>query len=57
MVNPYYDSGFNCTLEKKQLQKKFKHAKVFGIDGNFNKKIWKFLKVKLFNIYEIQELK
>ena len=25
-------------FSNKQLQKKFKHAKVFGIDGNFNKK-------------------
>ena len=34
--DPYYDSGLNCIFEKKQLQKKFKHAKNFGILGNYN---------------------
>lgn len=34
--DPYYDSGLNCAFEKKQLQKKFKHAKDFGILGDYN---------------------
>lgn len=34
--DPYYDSDLNCIFEKKQLQKKFKHAKNFGIFGNYN---------------------
>ena len=35
-VDLYYDSGLNCIFEKKQLQKKFKHAKNFGVLGNYN---------------------
>lgn len=34
--DPYYDSGLNYRFEKKQLQKKFKHAKNFGILGDYN---------------------
>jgi len=32
----YYEPSLNSTFEKKQLQKKFNHAKDFGVEGNFN---------------------
>lgn len=35
--NSYFDSVLNTIFEKKQLQKKFKHAKNFGILGNYNR--------------------
>ena len=34
----HYEASLNCTFERKQLQKKFKHAKAFGIEGNCNSK-------------------
>ena len=34
----YFDESLNCLFENKQLQKKFKHAKYFGISGNYNQK-------------------
>lgn len=40
------------SFSNKQLQKKFKHAKVFGIDGNFNKK-----NLELFKSEIIQHLR
>ena len=32
----YYEPSLNSTFEKKQLQKKFEHAKDFGVEGNYN---------------------
>ena len=32
----YYEPSLNSTFEKNQLQKKFNHAKDFGVEGNFN---------------------
>nr|QUS63743.1 hypothetical protein [Haslea silbo]QUS63948.1 hypothetical protein [Haslea silbo] len=32
----YYEPSLNSTFEKNQLQKKFDHAKDFGVEGNFN---------------------
>ena len=33
----YYEPSLNSKFENKQLQRKFKHAKIFGVEGNFNK--------------------
>ena len=35
-LESYFDSDVNCTFTKKKLQKKFKHAKRFGVLGNCN---------------------
>ena len=32
----YYEPSLNSTFEKKQLQKKFEHAKDFGVEGNYS---------------------
>lgn len=32
----HFEPSLNCTFEKKQLQKKFEHAKDFGVLGNYN---------------------
>jgi len=32
----YYESSLDTTFDKKQLQRKFKHAEKFGVEGNFN---------------------
>ena len=32
----YYEPSLNSTFEKKQLQKKFEHAKYFGVEGNYS---------------------
>ena len=32
----YYEPSLNSTFDKNQLQKKFNHAKDFGVEGNFN---------------------
>lgn len=32
----FYNSEVNCYFSKRQLQRKFKHAVDFGIDGNYN---------------------
>ena len=34
--NSYYEPSLNSTFEKKQLQKKFEHAKDFGVLGNYS---------------------
>ena len=31
----HFESSLNCTFAKKQLQKKFKHAKDFGVEGTY----------------------
>lgn len=31
----YYEPSLNSTFDKKQLQKKFNHAKDFGVEGNY----------------------
>ena len=36
----YYEPSLNSTFDKKQLQKKFNHAKDFGVEGNFNPATW-----------------
>ena len=32
----YHEPSLNSTFDKNQLQKKFNHAKDFGVEGNFN---------------------
>ena len=32
----YHEPSLNSTFDKNQLQKKFNHAKNFGVEGNFN---------------------
>ena len=34
--DPYYDPSVNVTFDNQQLKKKFKHAKKFGVEGNYN---------------------
>ncbi len=32
----HFEPSLNTTFEKKQLQRKFRHAKQFGVEGNYN---------------------
>lgn len=36
MNGSHFESSVNCRFERRQLQKKFNHAKDFGISGNYN---------------------
>lgn len=46
-LESYFDSDLNCTFTKKKLQKKFKHAKKFGVLGNCDSKTLKLFREKL----------
>jgi hypothetical protein len=46
-LESYFDSDLNCTFTKKKLQKKFKHAKIFGVLGNCNSTTLRLFREKL----------
>ena len=40
----HFEASLNCMFERKQLQKKFKHAADFGILGNYSQKTVTYFK-------------